>query len=52
MGKVLPQPEPRFVVESDTVVGFATPHYGPKLWDLDICQIDLKAGSDAASEVK
>lgn len=48
MGKVLPQPEPRYVGESDGVVGFATPHYGPKLWDLDVCQIDLTSG-DAAS---
>lgn len=45
MGRVLPQPEPRYVVERDLTVGFATPHYGPKLWDLDICEIDLKDGT-------
>lgn len=41
MGKVADVPEPRFDVGKDMVVGFVTPTYGPKMWELPVREMEV-----------
>lgn len=45
VGKILEQPEPRYMHDRDNVYGFTIPHIGPKLWTLDITETIL-TGTD------
>nr|KAJ3420385.1 ATP-dependent RNA helicase dhx37 [Polyrhizophydium stewartii] len=37
-GRVLEQPEPRYVPERDVVVGYVVPVFGPALWELGVTE--------------
>jgi ATP-dependent RNA helicase DHX37/DHR1 len=40
-GSLLSLPEPRYVPEEDSVIGFISPTFGPKFWELPVCEITL-----------
>ncbi|KAJ3223555.1 putative ATP-dependent RNA helicase DHR1 [Clydaea vesicula] len=40
-GKILEQPEPKFIAEEDACKGFVVPHFGSKLWTLDLTEAKI-----------
>lgn len=44
-GKLLTQPEPKYNVTLDRIVGYTYPTYGPKLWQLPLCEQNLECDS-------
>ncbi|KAI8611672.1 P-loop containing nucleoside triphosphate hydrolase protein, partial [Chytriomyces sp. MP71] len=40
-GKLLEQPSPRYDPYKDKVVGFSSPNYGPKVWELPTMEVDV-----------
>ncbi|KAJ3219267.1 ATP-dependent RNA helicase dhx37 [Dinochytrium kinnereticum] len=42
--KFLEQPEPRYAKSKDSMVAFCNPNYGPKLWELPICEVPFQGG--------
>jgi ATP-dependent RNA helicase DHX37/DHR1 len=41
-GRVLEQPEPRYDAKSDRIAGYILPTYGPKAWQLPLCETELE----------
>ncbi|KAJ3290377.1 ATP-dependent RNA helicase dhx37 [Borealophlyctis nickersoniae] len=46
MGKLMEQPEPRYDGKADKVLGYITPTYGPKMWELPVkeAEVPVKEG--------
>jgi ATP-dependent RNA helicase DHX37/DHR1 len=48
-GSILDQPEPRYHSKNDACLGFCSPTYGPKLWELPLTEVELTSPMDKAS---
>ncbi|KAI8853330.1 P-loop containing nucleoside triphosphate hydrolase protein [Chytridium lagenaria] len=41
---IMEQPEPRYVGKKDGMVAYCHPNYGPKMWELPMCEVPFTGG--------